>query len=112
MSDLGIEVSEVYHNASPALLYELALKHEEGSHIVTSGALSVTSGKKTGRSPKDKRTVDDPSYSEDIWWGKVNIKLDEESFLTNRERAVDCLNAQPRLFVVDGFAGWDEDYRL
>jgi len=112
MSDLGIEVGEVYHNASAAVLYELALKNEEGSHITSTGALSVTSGKKTGRSPKDKRTVDEPSSSADIWWGKVNIKLDENSFMINRERAVDYLNTQKRLFIVDGFAGWDEDYRL
>jgi len=112
MSDLGIDVSEVYHNAAPALLYELALKHEDGSHIVSSGALSVTSGKKTGRSPKDKRTVDEPSSAGDVWWGKVNIKLDENSFMINRERAVDYLNTQKRLYIVDGFAGWDEDYRI
>jgi len=112
LSELGIEVEEVYHNASPAILYEQALKHEEGSHIVSSGALSVMSGKKTGRSPKDKRCVDEPSSTGDIWWGKVNIKLDENSFLINRERAVDYLNTQKRIFVVDGFAGWDEEYRL
>merc|ERR1719463_656757 len=70
------------------------------------------SGKKTGRSPKDKRCVDEPSSTGDIWWGKVNIKLDENSFLINRERAVDYLNTQKRIFVVDGFAGWDEEYRL
>ena len=30
--------------------------------------------------------------------------------MTNRERAVDFLNARRRLYVVDGFGGWDEDY--
>jgi phosphoenolpyruvate carboxykinase (ATP) len=112
MSDLGLEVQEILHNAAPAVLYEMALQHEEGSHIVSTGALSVMSGKKTGRSPKDKRTVDEPSSSADIWWGKVNIKLDEQSFLINRERAVDYLNTQKRLFVIDGWAGWDKEYRI
>jgi len=49
---------------------------------------------------------------DDIWWGKVNIKLPLKSFLTNRERAVDYLNQQERLYVVDGWAGWDHEYRL
>jgi len=42
----------------------------------------------------------------------VNVKLEYKSFLTNRERAVDYLNLQPRLYVVDGFGGWDKDYRV
>lgn len=27
------------------------------------------------------------------------------------ERAIDYLNTRPRLYVLDGFAGWDPDYR-
>ncbi|CAE7206951.1 acuF [Symbiodinium sp. CCMP2456] len=111
-SDLGLEVKDVYYNASPAVLYEQALRHEEGSFITASGALSVTSGKKTGRSPKDKRIVEEFDSVRDIWWGKVNIKLEEAVFEINRERAVDYLNTQKRLYVVDGFAGWDEEYRI
>ncbi|MCJ1423564.1 Protein kinase C-like 1 [Sticta canariensis] len=30
----------------------------------------------------------------------------------NRERAVDYLNTKNRIYVVDGFAGWDERYRI
>jgi len=110
--DLGLQVKEIYYNTSPAVLYEQALKHEEGSFITSTGALSVTSGKKTGRSPKDKRIVEENDSVRDIWWGKVNIKLDPQSFEINRERAVDYLNTQHRLYVVDGFAGWDEEYRV
>jgi hypothetical protein len=56
-------------NPSVAVLYEEALKYEEGSAITSSGALVTSSGAKTGRSPRDKRIVDDPSYAEDVWWG-------------------------------------------
>ncbi|CAE8659327.1 unnamed protein product [Polarella glacialis] len=110
--DLGLQVEEIYYNASPGILYEQALKHEEGSFITATGALSVTSGKKTGRSPKDKRIVEETDSVRDIWWGKVNTKLDPGSFEINRERAVDYLNTQKRIYVVDGFAGWDEEYRV
>jgi len=30
----------------------------------------------------------------------------------NRERAVDYLNTRNRIYVIDGFAGWDERYRI
>ncbi|KAG0301406.1 Protein kinase C-like 1, partial [Linnemannia gamsii] len=65
----------------------------------------------TGRSPKDKRIVDEESTSEDIWWGPVNTKMTEHAFLINHERAVDYLNTRERLYVFDGFAGWDPKYR-
>jgi hypothetical protein len=45
-------------------------------------------------------------------WGPVNKKLSEEAFMINRERAVDYLNTRTRLYVFDGFAGWDPKYRI
>ncbi|HEY1810723.1 MAG TPA: phosphoenolpyruvate carboxykinase (ATP) [Kofleriaceae bacterium] len=108
----GITVSEVHRNATPAYLYEAALKFEKGSSISSTGALIAYSGKKTGRSPTDKRIVDEPESRDDVWWGNVNIKLDAHSFVINRERAIDYLNTRERLFVVDAFAGWDPKYRL
>lgn len=32
--------------------------------------------------------------------------------MVNRERAIDYLNTRKRLYVFDGFAGWDPKYRL
>jgi phosphoenolpyruvate carboxykinase (ATP) len=108
----GITVQEVYRNASPAFLYEAALRFEKGSAISSTGALIAFSGKKTGRSPTDKRIVDEPEIRDDVWWGNVNIKLDPHSFVINRERAKDYLNTRERLYVVDGYGGWDEKYRV
>ena len=108
----GITVTEIHRNASPAFLYEAALKYEKGSTISSTGALIAYSGKKTGRSPTDKRVVDDPEVKDDVWWGSVNIKLDAQSFTINRERAIDYLNTRDRLYVVDGYGGWDTKYQL
>jgi len=107
-----IRITEVVHNGSPAELYELALKHEKGSFVTSTGALATLSGEKTGRSPSDKRIVDDPRSNEDVWWGPVNTKLEERSFMINRERAIDYLNSCDRVFVFDGFAGWDPENRI
>jgi len=63
-------------NAPVALLYEDAIRNE-GAIISATGALINFSGKKTGRSPKDKRIVFEETSKDDIWWGSVNIKMDE-----------------------------------
>ena len=111
-------------NAPVSLLYEDAIRNE-GAIISCSGALINFSGKKTGRSPKDKRIVYEETSKDDIWWGSVNIKLDErepspgldhdhgngtdcvltDTFEINRERAIDYLNTRDNVYVFDGFAG-------
>jgi len=107
-----ISVSTIIRNAPPARLYELALRHENGAAITSTGALVAMSGEKRGRSPKDKRVVDRESVRESVWWGDVNIKLDPHAFMVNRERAVDYLNTRERLYVVDGYAGWDPKHQI
>jgi phosphoenolpyruvate carboxykinase (ATP) len=67
---------QIKRNAPVALLYEDAIRNE-GAIISSSGALINFSGKKTGRSPKDKRIVYEDTSKDDIWWGSVNIKMDE-----------------------------------
>jgi phosphoenolpyruvate carboxykinase (ATP) len=107
----GIGVADVWRNAAPARLYEAAIARDK-SFVSAAGALVTRSGSKTGRCPKDKRIVEHPASSPDIWWGDVNIKLAEETFLTNRERAIDFLNFRERLYVVDGVAGWHPKYAV
>ncbi len=107
-----IAVEEIHRNLVPAKLYEKALRNENGSALTSLGAIAVSSGEKTGRSPKDKRIVEEASTVDDIWWGDVNIKLSERVFRINFERTIDYLNTKDELYVVDGFAGWDEKYRL
>jgi phosphoenolpyruvate carboxykinase (ATP) len=108
----GITVKNVLRNAPPAVCYEEGLRGEKGTAISSTGALIAMSGAKTGRSPTDKRVVEGAETKDDIWWGPVNIPLDEKVFTINRERAIDYLNTRQQLFVVDGFAGWDETYRI
>lgn len=108
----GINVDIIHRNESVPKLYEIGLKYEKGTAISDVGALLVYSGEKTGRSPKDKRVVAHPESFRHIDWGEVNIGLDEQIFMINRERAIDFLNTRSRVFVVDAFAGWDPKYRL
>jgi phosphoenolpyruvate carboxykinase (ATP) len=54
-------------NLSPAALYEHAIRRDEAV-IVSSGALTAETGKHTGRSPKDKFFVKEPTSQDAIWW--------------------------------------------
>ena len=101
----GIRVQKIYRNLAPATLYEHALKYDRGTAITNTGALISMSGEKTGRSPLDKRIIDESSSRDDVWWGKVNIGLSEGNFNINRSRAIDYLNTRDHLYCVDAFAG-------
>ncbi len=67
--------SSQQRNAPIASLYEDAILNE-GAVISSSGALINFSGKKTGRSPKDKRIVYEDGSKDEIWWGPINIKME------------------------------------
>jgi len=109
--DHGIFATGVARNPARAALYEDAIGHDQGL-LASSGAMVASSGSKTGRSPKDKRIVESDATKADVWWGPVNIPLSPQSFRICRKRATDYLAHTPRLYVIDGFAGWDPQQRL
>ena len=92
---------------SVSRLYEFALQPEHRysvgdpsvheTTITSTGALSVESGSKTGRTPKEKRIVLDDNTRDKIWWGDVNIPIDPIGFYRNRSRAIDFFNIVPRV---------------
>lgn len=114
VNDDGINKHQkIFHNPPVPVLYEQAYKFESETTLMTdSGAMLAYSGSKTGRCPRDKRVVAEPTTENDVWWGPVNIKLDPDAFLVNRERAIDYLNQVQNLYVIDGFAGWDPKFRM
>ncbi len=109
--EYGLFARGVLRNPAPSLLYEEAVRFDDGV-IASSGAMVAYSHGKTGRCPKDKRIVDHPDSRDDVWWGSVNRPLSPQSFRMNRNRAVDYLNRCPRIYVIDGYAGWDPRYQI
>jgi phosphoenolpyruvate carboxykinase (ATP) len=107
----GITARHVLRNPPVPRLYEHAVRWD-AALISDTGALATSSGAKTGRSPLDKRIVRDATSEKDIWWGNINIELADSSFVQLREQALEFLNQQQRVYVVDGFAGWDPKRRL
>ena len=111
VESLGIIAPKaVYRNLTPAELTERAVARGEGS-LSDTGALVVTTGKYTGRSPNDRFVVDTPSIHDDIDWGKVNVPISPERFEQIYGKMMAYLQGR-EIFIFDGFAGADEQYHL
>ena len=93
---------------SPARLIEKAVSRGEGI-LTSTGALAVTTGKYTGRSPKDRFIVDTPDVHDKIAWGNVNVPFSEEDYQLVHDEVISYLSER-RIFMVHGIAGADRRY--
>lgn len=101
---------EVFWNLPAADLYDRAIRDDEGS-LVDSGALACSTGKHTGRCPKDKYFVEDRESKDTIWWGKVNQPLSSNHFSALHRHVSEYVRGK-RLFVRDMFAGAEQETRV
>ncbi|MFI5255338.1 MAG: phosphoenolpyruvate carboxykinase (ATP), partial [Candidatus Limnocylindrales bacterium] len=99
----------VHHNLSVPILYEAAIRRDEGV-IAAGGPLVVMTGKHTGRSPKDKFVVDEPASHDKVWWGEINQPIDEAHYERLREKVIGHLAAHES-FVKDAYVGADPFHR-
>ena len=90
-------------NLSTAELYELALRDSEGI-LAAEGPLVVRTGTHTGRSPRDKFIVVEPSSEAKVWWGDVNHPISEAHYDRLRERLLTYVQERD-LFSQDLFIG-------
>ena len=105
-----INPAAVYRNLPVSILTEKAVACGEGT-LSNTGALVVKTGKYTGRSPEDRFVVDEPTTHDEIAWGKINVPITEAAFDGIYKRM--CAYLQNReIFIFDGFAGADPNYRL
>ena len=70
--------SEVFELSTEELIQK-AIENNEGV-IASNGAFAANTGKRTGRSPKDRFIVQEPGTSDLIDWGVVNKPFDEDKF--------------------------------
>ena len=118
---LGIrDVQEISHNLSYDELFrretDPSLTGLERAVMTDLGALSVDTGKHTGRSPKDKYFIDEPSSSSNVWWstpenGSDNRRLSAEVWSYLKDLTQRQLSGK-RVYVMDGFCGTNRETRL
>jgi phosphoenolpyruvate carboxykinase (ATP) len=104
-----IRAGKIVANLSTAALYEAAVREGEGL-IAADGPLVVSTGTHTGRSPKDKFIVREPSSEANVWWGDVNHPISEEHYDRLRARLMAYL-AERRIYSQDLFIGAHPKHR-
>ena len=92
-------------------LVEKVLTRNEGL-LTSTGAVRATTGKYTGRSPKDKFIVKEDSVKDKIDWGSINQPISETVFSRLYHKVLDYLAEKDEVFVYKGFAGADKKHRL
>src|SRR5215204_3659748 len=109
---LGLErYGAVHENLPPARLIEAAVRRREGM-LAGNGSLVAKTGKRTGRSPKDRFIIEDEVTRDRVAWGSVNKPFPGETFEALLEKATGHLGALEEFYVVDAYAGADPRYRL
>jgi phosphoenolpyruvate carboxykinase (ATP) len=101
----------VHENLPPARLIEASVRRREGL-LAENGALVAKTGKRTGRSPKDRFIAEDEVTRDKVAWGRVNKPFPPEAFEILLEKATGYLGSLEEFFVVDAYAGADPRYRL
>jgi phosphoenolpyruvate carboxykinase (ATP) len=102
--------NNVHRNLFPPQLVEAAVRRGE-AELAARGSLVAGTGKRTGRSPKDKFAVKDSVTESKIAWGSVNQPFSPEKFDALYDRVLDYLRSK-ELFVQDLFCGADPQYQL
>ena len=119
LDQLNIQnTQQVYYNLSYDELYnhetsESLTGFEKGS-VTELGAVTVDTGKFTGRSAKDKYIVKDSSTEDTIWWadqGSDNKPLSPESWNELKKISTSQLSNKT-LYIMDGFCGANPDTRM
>ncbi len=103
LDDLGLRgLGRVYWDLPTPALYEEVLRRYDGmlGHL---GPLVVRTGQYTGRLPKDRCLVREPSSESRIGWGKVNRPFDPEKFERLKQRIWAYLRGKD-LFVQNCYA--------
>jgi phosphoenolpyruvate carboxykinase (ATP) len=122
LSAYGIyDVIEIHYNPDYNTLFaeetKPGLDKLERGIITKTGAISVDTGIFTGRSPKDKYIVLDENTKNRVWWKSEKSKVSDNKPITQEvwQHCKDLSAKQlsgKRLFVMDCFAGANENSRL
>lgn len=106
----GLNVATAHWNLSPEELTQKTIELGQGV-LNDTGALCVSTGKFTGRSPKDKFTVKDAITEKSVDWGDVNIPFAPDAFDKLYEKVCAYFSGK-EVWVRDAYACADPKFRL
>lgn len=106
----GIKNAKVRYQLTSKELHDKTLELNQGKEA-SSGAISVDTGKFTGRSPKDRYIVRDEVTESEVWWGDINQPFSPEKFDALYDKVAEYLSGK-EIYVRDSYACADERYKL
>ncbi|HTA38058.1 MAG TPA: phosphoenolpyruvate carboxykinase (ATP), partial [Candidatus Acidoferrales bacterium] len=101
-----LKAAKLWENLSPAELIEHAIRRGEGV-LGRDGQLIVDTRPHTGRSPKDKFFVKEPSSEAHIDWGDTNQAIDPARFDALFDK-VQAYLSEREAYQLDCYVGADE----
>ncbi|MFZ9418630.1 MAG: phosphoenolpyruvate carboxykinase (ATP), partial [Sediminibacterium sp.] len=101
----------IHYQDSPDHLIQQTIDLGLGK-LSDTGALCVSTGKFTGRSPENKYFVKDEITATTIDWGGFNHPIEESLFTSLREKIKNHLNQQKEIWIRDVFACADPEYQI
>ena len=109
---LGLRLAHSLHyQLPPQQLVKHALSRQEGV-LNDTGALVISTGTFTGRSPKDRYIVHDDQTAGHIYWNDFNQAIDELFFHRIFSSITTRLNRMPEVYVRDCAVCADPRFRL
>ena len=110
LEQMGLKPEKIYRNLQVKKLIDIIIEKNEGT-LAENGAISIKTGKYTGRSPDDRFIVDDKQTHDSVDWGKINHPFQEDKFDKIFEKMKRHVKGK-EIFIFDGFVGADLDHRL
>ena len=101
----------LHYQSDVATLYDQTISLSLGK-MVDNGALSVHTGKFTGRSPENKFIVKDDVTADVIDWGGFNHPIESKFFKPLYDKMLAYLETQKEIWVRDAFACAETTYQL
>jgi phosphoenolpyruvate carboxykinase (ATP) len=111
LADMGlIMAKKVNYQLSPDQLIQQTLQRNEGV-LNDTGALVINTGEFTGRSPKEKFTVNDTLTKDIINWNEFNIPIEPVYFERMYDKLMDYLSNKG-IWMRDCYACANTNYRI
>lgn len=105
-----ISARTTYKDLSSDELIQHVIKNGEGV-LSSTGALVVTTGKRTGRSPKDRFIVKDEDTADQVQWNAINQPIEQSVFDCLWDRAINYI-LERSVYISHLQVGQDENHFL
>ncbi len=110
LATYGIHHNNFHYQLTPDELHDITLRKGMGTES-SLGAIAVSTGEFTGRSPLDRFIVKDDITKDKVWWGDINIAFEPDQFDALYAKVVAYMN-EKELFVRDAYVCADPEYTM